>query len=91
MVPDTSACLFRLKLNEESLRENPRFNEISDHGIKIEKLSRTRQVWRFGIVNLSSNNLPHFSHYVSDIFIYSPPKNWNFCHFDKFNHTGLFF
>jgi hypothetical protein len=51
MVRDTSGRPFRLRVNEESLREKPGFQKIWDRDIKIEELPRKRQAQRFGMMN----------------------------------------
>jgi hypothetical protein len=48
---DSSIHPFRSRLNEESLRENPRVPKIWDCDVKIEELARKRQTRRFGIMN----------------------------------------
>jgi hypothetical protein len=68
MVPDISSAPFRLRLNEESLLENPGFKVIWDRDIKIEELLRKRQAQRSVVMNsefiISESST--FSHCIPD-------------------------
>jgi hypothetical protein len=68
MVPDTLAAPFRLRLNKDSLRENPGFKVIWDRDIKIEELPRRRQAQRSRVMNsefiISESST--FSHCIPD-------------------------
>jgi hypothetical protein len=49
--PDSGTKPFKLQFNEESLRKNPRFEELWEQNISVEELSQRRRLQPFGIIN----------------------------------------
>jgi hypothetical protein len=48
---DVTALPFRIRIVEQTQRENPGFKEVWDRNISLDDLSRRRQLQRFGIMN----------------------------------------
>jgi hypothetical protein len=51
MYPDIGTKPFRMRFDEEQLKDCPGFIEIWNHNISIEDLSRRRRLHRFGVIN----------------------------------------
>jgi hypothetical protein len=51
LVPDTSVRPLRLTIEEDKIRENKGFREISPGDIEIEEISRRRQAHRLEMMN----------------------------------------
>jgi hypothetical protein len=48
---DVTALPFRIRIVEQTLRENPGFKEVADRDVSLDELSRRRRLQRFGIGN----------------------------------------
>jgi hypothetical protein len=48
---DVTALPFRIRIVEQTLRENPGFKEVWDRNVSLHDLSRRRQLQRFGIIS----------------------------------------
>jgi hypothetical protein len=48
---DVTAQPFRIRVEEQTVRENPGFKEVWDRNVSVGDLTRRRQLQRFGIIN----------------------------------------
>jgi hypothetical protein len=48
---DVTTLPFRIRIIEQTLRENPGFKEIWDRNVSLDDLSSRQQLQRFGIIN----------------------------------------
>jgi hypothetical protein len=51
MILDTTTRPFKIRIDEDIMRQSPGFQAVWERNVSIDDLSRRRQMQRFGIIN----------------------------------------
>jgi hypothetical protein len=61
MYLDVATWLFKIRIGEQTLREDPGFKEVRDRNVLLDDLSKCQQMQQFGIINIRTSRGSSYS------------------------------